>query len=424
MPEWPVLDPRALLPRHCAAEARPGRTAIVTARKEMTMLVERGISAAGAEGCPGRALRGWAAAVLIAAGLSRPVAAQSKEENPAPSAEAAEAVEEAARAAQSGGFASLPPVQGIELSPPALNLGPVPPNIRRSAVVRVRNTSDHPMTITDSRTSCSCTTIDVSNTTLPPGGEIPLTITLDGRAQTGEQRARVWLVFGADGVAHLPITADIALPVHAEPAFLGAVSASHGEITVASGDGAPFRILAVDGGVPPFIGFDPAVDPPRSSYRLRWDLSGYDARTCLNPAGRRMPGWWAIETDRADCPVVDVRIRHECTKPPPNQPRQTWVLKQQHALIGNVRSGQPVEFTIDLKWAKGYMNADTMTHVTTETDAFRAELAQIVRKPQETILTIRVTPTQATPGLLYGTIRIHSIKGFEYPLTVIGRIAD
>jgi hypothetical protein len=128
------------------------------------------------------------------------------------------------------------------------------------------------------------------------------------------------------------------MPVRVEPAYVDALKgAQEGEIRVASVDGAPFRITAAGGKAPSFVGFDPAADALRAEYRIRWRTQD------LGAPG--IPQWWVIDTDRADCPQVPLRIRHETTgsRFDPGRTARFWFVPESIVLAGRVRPGTPIE---------------------------------------------------------------------------------
>ena len=132
--------------------------------------------------------------------------------------------------------------------------------------------------------------------------------------------------------------ADVTMPVRVEPAYVDALKGvQEGQVRVASVDGAPFRVTAAGGKAPAFVGFDPAVDAPRAEYLLRWRTPELGS-----PA---LPQWWVIDTDRADCPQVPLRIRHETTgsRFDPGRTARFWFVPESIVLAGRVRAGTPVE---------------------------------------------------------------------------------
>ena len=272
------------------------------------------------------AMRGARAALALvaAAGLAGAVLAQA----PAPPAAVPPAAGAAAQAS------------AVVVEPPLIDFGRVAPGSRHPARFLLRNVSGAPVTVARAMPSCKCTDVsDIVGRTIAPGATIALTATLAVPGSPGQKDAEVLIALqGIPGVARARMQADVTMPVRVEPAYVDALKgAQEGEVRVASVDGAPFRVTAAGGKAPAFVGFDPAVDAPRAEYRLRWRTQELGS-----PA---LPQWWVIDTDRADCPQVPLRIRHETTgaRFDPGRTARFWFVPESIALAGRVRPGTPVE---------------------------------------------------------------------------------
>jgi hypothetical protein len=219
-------------------------------------------------------------------------------------------------------------------------------------------------------------------------------------------------------------TAEVSLPVRLTPPHLAAsrqdqrtrrwVNTMSGQIEVKSLDGEPFRILRAHGAPPEYVGFDPATDPARDAYTIRWDLSRF---------GDAIPWFWVIETDRPDAPVVDARVRHVSTRPVSVKERP-WQPKDQRLLVGVVPRGEPFEITTKLEYNAGYAPDPTTAGVSSQSSFLRAELLDAQGEEQYLQYRIRVTPTASAPaGLLYGLLEV-SASGFGVPLRIVGRLSE
>jgi hypothetical protein len=232
------------------------------------------------------------------------------------------------------------PASVLAVEPPLIDFGRVSPGSRHPARFLLRNLSGGPVTVARATPSCKCTDLsDVVGKTIAPGAAIELTATLAVPGSPGQKDAEVLIALqGVPGVARARMQADVTMPVRVEPAYVDALKgAQEGEIRVASVDGAPFRITAAGGKVPSFVGFDPAADALRAEYRIRWRTQDLGA-----PA---IPQWWVIDTDRADCPQVPLRIRHETTgsRFDPGRTARFWFVPESIVLAGRVRPGTPIE---------------------------------------------------------------------------------
>ena len=246
-----------------------------------------------------------------------------------------------AQAPSPGGSAPAPAAQAaVVVEPPVIDFGRVAPGSRHPARFMVRNVSSAPVTVARAMPSCKCTDLsDIVGRTIAPGAAIELTATLAVPGSPGQKDAEVLIALqGIPGVGRARMQADVTMPVRVEPAYVDALKGvQEGEIRVSSVDGAPFRVTAAGGRAPAFVGFDPAVDAPRAEYRLRWRMQELGS-----PA---LPQWWVIDTDRADCPQVPLRIRHETTgaRFDPARTTRFWFVPESIVLAGRVRPGTPVE---------------------------------------------------------------------------------
>ena len=228
----------------------------------------------------------------------------------------------------------------LVVEPPLVDFGRVSPGSRHPARFLLRNVSASPVTVARAMPSCKCTDVsEVVGRTIAPGASIELTATLAVPGSPGQKDAEVLIALqGIPGVARARMQADVTMPVRVEPAYVDALKgAQEGEVRVASVDGSPFRVTAAGGKAPAFVGFDPASDAPRAEYRLRWRTQELGS-----PA---LPQWWVIDTDRADCPQVPLRIRHETTgsRFDPGRIARFWFVPESIVLAGRVRPGTPVE---------------------------------------------------------------------------------
>jgi hypothetical protein len=213
-----------------------------------------------------------------------------------------------------------------------------------------------------------------------------------------------------------------------EPSHISAlpkndVPTLNGVLTVRTVDGMPFRILAVNGVAPAFVDYNPAVDEPRPMYRITWDVGEFNPRTCVNSAGKKMPGWYLIEIDRPDAPVLDVEVRSMCTMRQLPAPGQYWLMSQKSAMIGRLKAGQSTEFTLGMKWKPGVPVDDLIRDVRSESPDIDVQLVE-VREEGDTIdVVVNVTAKGNHRGALYAPIRFYSSR-HECPVVVLGQIVD
>lgn len=313
----------------------------------------------------------------------------------------------------------------VRFEPESLDLGTMKPGEKVSGTVMIHNISDKWLTVKESRASCTCTAINLANTTIAPGQAIPLDVSYSASATMGLKSNAVRILFDGYDVTEVPVLAMVALPVRSEPAYIDALAkrdgrqALSGQFIVYSMDKKPFRVLAVNGKPPEYVAFNPEKDEPANSYAIRWDVSGYDWQNgCKNAAGERMPGWFIVETDHPEAPVFDLEIRHECNRRKPATQMDNWAASDKRLLLGAVKPGETVEAQTLLKWLPKREHANPPTAVVSESPQFTVEIGHIEQHEEGLMVTLRITPAADVKGLINGTMRLHSSRQ-SAPLQII-----
>ncbi len=313
----------------------------------------------------------------------------------------------------------------VEFEPPVLDFGNLPPGGTGTGLVKIWNVGGEPLKIIRSITSCGCTVAEnLAGREIPPGGFTEFSTTMNMKSGLGEKKEKISIVFEGytETFAVYYFMAEVSLPIRVTPPYIRAsdrvndewVHTTSGELRVESTDGKPFRILGSHGEPPQFIGFDPATDSPASQYTIRWDLDRFTEAT--------LPWFWVIETDRADSPVVDVRLRHESTQP--IRPRgRPWVPIDQRILVGEVRDGDPFEVATKIEFVERYTPDPMTAGVTSDSPFLEAQLLEAQQDDQFLQFRIRITPVEAKPGLLYGILTLDA-SGYTTQLRIIGRVVE
>ena len=323
-----------------------------------------------------------------------------------------------------GPVQTIPPRSvAVEAEPAEMDFGVLPPGATARGTARLWNVGNEELTITRSVTSCGCTSSeDLAGRMIRSGGYIDFATTMTMKSGLGEKKEKITIYFEPDGqrAAVVYFTAVVSLPIKLDPPHLAAsdrvndqwVQTRQGEVTLTALDGRPFSVLRTHGLPPDFVGFDPAVDAPRTQYTIRWDLDRFEGV---------IPWFWVIETDRPDCPIIDARVQHSSTLPPRPTGRP-WVPKDQRLLVGIVRKGEPFEVTTSIEYAKNYPPDSASAVVASESTLFDAELLEAQVDQQHLSYRVRLTVTDtSSPGLLYGTLAIGA-NGYTATLYVVGRI--
>lgn len=251
----------------------------------------------------------------------------------------------------------------VKTPQPRLDAGLVKPNTEVKFEAILMNTSDRPVKCVRSSPSCTCTTVDMLGKVIPAGGTITVPLSMRTSGATGEKTAEVVLMFeNVPGLVELSIRAEVTYPVRAfqmstgpdgkprRDPFINAFdnkANAKGEITVESIDGAPFRVLTVGGQPASFVDFDPANQQPRESYRVRYDFSALPCEL--------VPKYLVVETDRPDARLIDLRVRHECTRINP-----AFGFAQYRENLGVIAPGETKAFEVEIKHANG-VRIDSVT---------------------------------------------------------------
>ena len=291
----------------------------------------------------------------------------------------------------------------LELVPPVLDFGVVPPNTDAKGAVQLFNRGDKPMLILAAEPSCKCTALDdIAGKTIAPGESIELGAVLDASPNIGRKSATIKILVDEYPVVKiLNIEAQISLPVRSVPSLINAVRGQNrqGRIIVESLDESPFSICSFHGMEPTYLGFDPSIDAPRSRYVLTYDLDSMP---------EPYPRYLVIETDREDVPVVDVYLRHESTLP--NVNRRLMMSGGYRFPLGRIEQGSSVEIEIPFKSPASPLSAVVclLPGVQSEMVATRNE------ETPDGILTwalVRITPRPDFTGLLYAPLEAMSATG-------------
>ncbi len=305
----------------------------------------------------------------------------------------------------------------ILIDPPSIDFGRVQPGSKHPAKFAVRNIGSQPLTIKSVVPSCKCTDINaLAGTVIAPGGSVELLATLDVPGTPGEKEAKVFLTFEGYGAPVMAmLKADATLLVRATPAYIDALKkgVTEGTLAVTATDGKPFRIVSAGGVAPVFEGFDSSMDAPRASYTLRWTASTAPCES--------MPLWWVIETDRIDCPLVPLRVRHECTgsRADPTKAVRYWFVPEPLGVAGRVAQGQSTLIPITIEhynpagrgavvrpdWSKVIAVRSLSPQLSASLEGVRAG------NKDDLAVMVRVAPVADVTGIVYGFIEIETATG-------------
>lgn len=206
------------------------------------------------------------------------------------------------------------PAGPILAEPPVKDVGVVKPEEVVTVVFKLVNPLDHDVTIVMAKTSCQCTGVDVLGKVIPAHGTLDMPASMRMSKAPIRKAATVTLVIDLGGGKKQPlqvaIYAEVAYAVRAAPGFIDALTPEGmtGTFELTATDGAPFRVLSANGEAPVAAGSgDPSA--PSTRHALRYDFT---------KPGTVVPKYFVVETDRTDCPLIDLRVRHDTThiRPP------------------------------------------------------------------------------------------------------------
>ena len=324
----------------------------------------------------------------------------------APGASAApQAQEVAERARRVAEQMALCPVKA---EPAGFDAGFVQPHAEVRWEATLRNTLAQDVRCVRAAPSCTCTSVDAVGKVVPANGTLKVPLSMKTSGATGEKTAVVVLQFeGVPGIVELSLKATVAYPVHAwqlnpgpdgkprRDPFINAYDIKanvRGEVTAESLDGRPFRVLSVNGEPPVFV--DPArAAVPAESCAVRYDFS---ALPC-----DRVPKYLVIETDRADARLIDLRVRHECTRISP-----AFSFDGFRENLGVLRPGETREYAIAIKRATG-VRIERVTSLDPRIEA--RFLEQKAGSTDEVLVRYAVTARPDASGVVIGALRFAGV---------------
>src|SRR5262249_12464092 len=213
-------------------------------------------------------------------------------------------------------------------------------------VFKLINPLDHDVVVVESATSCQCTGVDIKGKTIPARSSIDMPVSMKMSKAPIKKMAYVAMIVdlqdnGKKQPLRVEIHAEVAYSIRAVPPFIDALAPERmkGTFGLEARDAKPFRVLEVHGRPPAFVGFDPAKDAPRTKYTLNYDFT---------EPGFKIPHYLLIESDREDCPIVDVRVRHDSVRISP-----PFKVSEFRSNFGRIASDQTGTFDLEIEDAQG-----------------------------------------------------------------------
>lgn len=367
----------------------------------------------GSIGC-GQAPAPTAEASTVPAGAASP--ATSPATAPAPSSEPersalANSVPASNAAATQAPQPRTAPTQAhpLVVDPPKVDFGAVPPGARKSTTFTLRNPTGAPLKIIDAKPSCKCTDITpMKGVTIPAGGSVELQATLAVPRTPGKKDAKVMIVVEQYGMTVAQMEATATLPIMASPEYVEALKGvTSGTFTLAAGDGAPFNVIGSWG-----LPITEAEPGAKASHVMTWATAGVNGP---------LPQWVVVATDRADAPLVALRIRHESTgtlfDKDAREARQ-WFFADPLVVAGRMEKGTTQRLELDLESTNPAARRipvregwNAVTGATCATGGFACTLAESKLDGDFVRVKIDFTVDQAPPGLSVVPVTITTATG-------------
>lgn len=248
----------------------------------------------------------------------------------------------------------------VEVAPPLVDFGVVAPGTKHQATFILKNIGKQAVKVATATPSCKCTDISVIvGKSIPAGGELTFTANLSVPLTPGEKDAKVFVTFeNYKRVVICNMKGMVSLPILTEPAYVDALKGkSSGKVKLASADGKPFKIVSAYGKpVVPVDDKGQAIGPDGAAVQfVPWSIAEIRPGT--------LQQWWVIETDRADCPLVPLRVRHESTGGlfDPAMHQRWWFPPESIVLAGRIKAGQPVQLKTTIEYSNK-ADEGRMTH--------------------------------------------------------------
>lgn len=297
-------------------------------------------------------------------------------------------------------------------TPYGLDFGVVPPHSTLEGKFVLVNRSGTARKVLHTVPSCQCTTLEITGKAIPAGGtlEVPVRMKV---SSTGRKSANVKvLVENQDAPITFEMKAEVAYAIRAlvpdaqgnpQPYVDAAEDPSRlkGLAWVRSTDHAPFSIRSVQGQPARFRNFDAAKDPPRAEYEVEFDLPGEPCE--------QVPKYLLIETDRPDARLIDLRVRHACTRILPGLD-----IAEFRTNAGVLPAGGAGTFEIEVK----KMVSNRLASAQSLDPRFTAELTEQRADGSSVMAVVKLTPAPGVRGVFMVPVRLSAVDAQGRPYQI------
>lgn len=346
-----------------------------------------------------------ALSALVCSAVADPGLAQSP--SPAPAQKPAELVQ---------GVSAPPP---IEFDPPTIDLGTTRPGSMAPGLARVKNVGQETLVLKETIGNCQCfKVIKLGQETLKPGESTDLVFEMEVSYRLGKpmKPKAVYVYFGGYYEPKvLEVYNEVSYPVRVEPPYLKAEEIDPtrtGEITLTAVDQKPFRVIRVNNEPPVFAdGFNPASDAPKNVYRVKWDFTK-----------GKLPPWLLVETDRDDCPIIDIDLLHDEVRLPEREVAQGRLHVSPGGWNFGVWKGATTKtFDVRIHGLEAGQTPQLSTPFSQDVIVGIVGTRPDDRNRERTVYTLKVTPREGFEGLLFTPI-YYRVGESQYRTWIYGRV--
>jgi len=305
----------------------------------------------------------------------------------------------------------------LEMISPPLHLGYHRPGALAQGVITFLNTGEETLKIKEVKSSCDCTMAEPAKKVINAGDTVDLFVGMNVSDTLGKvKREVVVYVEGYDAPIPVIVNIEIGYPVRFNKGgmHVGAPGV-RGAFTLDSVEGKPFRVLAVNGSEPQFIGFDPNTDEARAEYELFYDWSSLDRDA--------RPRWLVVETDHAGAEMIEMPTFIEGVKQL-QDPESSWRTIQRRVVLGRIDAGRPVEAIVSLGAAP--VQAGKTMRIRSSHPGLSARIVTV--RPSATQAgaldaVLQLIPSSATTGFVHSVVEFET-EGHTCGVDVFARVED
>lgn len=325
---------------------------------------------------------------------------------------AAQQAQHAEQPATPPAYAGVPPL--VQTTPP-LELGYQKPKTMAAGEIVLLNNGDHRLKITRIKPDCACTDVYTDKRELAPGETTTLNVGVDVPREIGPVRRDIRIE--CEGYA-LPYVTSVNLEAGFAVRVNGGASAAIitdkvGMVKLDSVDKKPFRVLAINGEAPDFLGDAKALNESRTQFNARYDWSDTD--------GASIPRWMIIETDHPDARMFSVRARIGGATI--LQFRSKWHVVEERVLLGSFPGESSAKSAVTLS-GKPLIEGQRIT-ITSSNGKIPVRVTGM-RKPDQgggILAEIEATPIAGYRGFFW-TVVSFTLEGETASFDLFGRVLE